>query len=128
MTEPAKVIATEELRIVDAAGHTRMTLSAPDGTARVAVLGLEGPAAMELTVDATGHPSVILSNPLAQGATARLEIDTKGAHVRFDRPGGATAYLFVSNAGAEGVVLHDGAGIRRFSVVVDPAGEITMQP
>lgn len=127
MTDPARALVAEEIHIVDAARQPRLVLSAQGGTPQVTLLGPDGATAMLLSLDADGHPSVRLSNPVAQGATARLEVDAKGAHVRFDGQGGAAAYLFLSNAGAQGVVLGDASGVRRFSAVVMPDGAVQVQ-
>jgi hypothetical protein len=52
----------------------------------------DGAVGLNLALDAVGRPAVTLSNPTASGPAASLEIDDKGTHVKFDRPGGASAY------------------------------------
>ena len=98
MTDP-KIYSTEEIHIVDAEGVTRLTLSAKHG-----------------------KPAIMLGNPNADGPTAKLEIDDKGTHVRFDRPGGGNAYLFLNNLGNSGLVLTDVAGKRRLHATVAADG------
>jgi hypothetical protein len=49
-----------------------------------------------------------------------LEVDNKGAHVKFDHPGGASSYIFLNNAGESGVVLVDSNGVRRLDVRAGP--------
>jgi hypothetical protein len=56
-----------------------------------------------------------------------LEVDDKGTHVLFDRPGGASSYLFLNNAGASGVVLVDSNGMRRFDVLVGSDNNVKME-
>ncbi|MGA7631087.1 MAG: hypothetical protein WCB11_09990 [Terriglobales bacterium] len=46
-------------------------------------------------------------------------MDDKGTHVKFDRPGGASSYLFLNNAGESGVVFVDANGVRRLNVLVE---------
>jgi len=70
---------------------------------------------------------VTLANPDPALPTAALEIDGKGAHVRFDRPGGASSYPFLNNAGASGVVLIDAAGQRRLSTTLGPDGSSSIK-
>ncbi len=81
-----------------------------------------GQPSVELTLDTAGRPAVRLSNPNADAPTAALEVDYKGAHVIFNRPGGASSYLFLNNAGASGVVLLDTRGVRRLAALVTPDG------
>jgi hypothetical protein len=38
--------------------------------------------------------------------------------LKFDRPGGASSYLFLNNAGESGVVFVDANGVRRLNVLV----------
>lgn len=97
-------VTTQELRIVDAAGVTRMVLSA-----------------------ANGLPSITLRNPDPSGPSAAFELDAKGGHLKLDRPGGASAYLFLNNAGASGVVLIDADGKTRASVVLSADGSLSLQ-
>ena len=47
--------------------------------------------------------------------------------MKFDRPGGASSYLFLNNAGTSGVVLIDGKGVRRASVLVGADGKVTVE-
>ena len=43
--------------------------------------------------DSSGHPSMRLDNPDVEGPVAILEVDDKGAHVKFDRSGRARLEL-----------------------------------
>lgn len=115
-------IVTEELRIVDAEGRARLVLSAEGGAPAFLLLREDGRPGATVSLDAAGRPAVRLNNPDGDGLAAVLEIDDKGAHVKFDRPGGASCYLFLNNAGASGVVLLDAAGRRRLNVMVAPDG------
>jgi hypothetical protein len=98
---PPPSIATQEIRIVDAQGRPRILLSARDGTPTILLLRDDGKPGANVTLDAAGRPMVTLTNPLPPGPTAALGIDDK----KFDRPGGASAYLFLNNVGGSGVVL-----------------------
>lgn len=116
-------LVSEEIRIVDPEGRTRLLLSAAGGAPTVAFLDDDGAVGLRLALDAAGRPSAVLANPRSDGPSAQLEIDDKGAHVKFDRPGGGSAYLFLSNAGSAGVVLVDNQGTRRLAVTLSASGE-----
>jgi hypothetical protein len=59
------------------------------------------------------------------GATASLAVDPKGAHVKFDRPGGASSYLFLNDEGVSGVVLFDKSGKRRYELLLNADSSVT---
>jgi hypothetical protein len=115
-------VITQEIRIVDEQGHSRLLLSAKGGIPKIQLLRPDGEPGGEVSLDAGGRPAVKLANPDLKGPTASLEIDDKGAHVKFDRPGGASSYLFLNNAGESGVVLLDPLGIRRLNAIVGSDG------
>jgi hypothetical protein len=115
-------IVTQEIRIVDAQGHPRILLSASSGKPVLVMLRVDGQTATEVSLDEAGRPSVSLANPDPNGPTATLAVDDKGAHVKFDRPGGASSYVFLNNAGGSGVVLIDAKGVRRLQATVDTNG------
>jgi hypothetical protein len=115
-------VVTQEIRIVDEQGHSRLLLSAKGGIPKIQLLRSDGEPGGEVSLDAGGRPAVKLANPDPKGPTASLEVDDKGAHVKFDRPGGASSYLFLNNAGESGVVLLDPLGIRRLNVLVGSDG------
>lgn len=119
---PPPPVVTQELHIVDGQGRLRILLSAKSGTPVIEILKKNGKSSAVITLDSTDHPSIKLSNPDASGSTAAIEVDDKGAHVKFDRPGGASAYLFLNNAGGSGVVLLDTSGVRRLDALVAPDG------
>lgn len=101
---PPPPVTTQELRIVDAQGRPRMLLSALNGSPEIVLLREDGSTGARVALDAAGHPALTLLNPLATGPHATVEIDDKGAHLLLERPGGASAYLFLNNAGGSGVV------------------------
>jgi hypothetical protein len=107
MAAPPPPIVTEEIRIVDELGHTRLLLSAKGGTPKIKLLRSDGKFGSEVSLDADGRPAIKLANADSNGPTAALEIDDKGAHVKFDGQGGASSYLFLNNAGGSGIVLFD---------------------
>ena len=115
-------IVTQEVRIVDAQGRPRILLSASSGRPVLVMLREDGQTGTEVALDEAGRPSVSLANPDPNGPTATLAVDDKGAHVKFDRPGGASSYLFLNNAGGSGVVLIDTKGVRRLQATVDADG------
>lgn len=82
-----------------------------------------GQKRITISVDEHGYGTVHLLNPNPAAPVASLEIDDKGAHVKFDRPGGASSYLYLNNIAGSGVVLIDSAGTRKFDLMVDPSGE-----
>jgi len=122
MQEMPPPIVTQEVRIVDGQGHPRILLSASSGKPVFVMLREDGQTATEIALDDAGRPSVSLVNPDSKGPTATLAIDDKGAHVKFDRPGGASSYLFLNNAGGSGVVLIDPKGVRRLQATVNADG------
>lgn len=124
-TPPPPVI-TSEVRIVDPAGAPRIVLSAATGAPVILLIGGDDKPAATLALDGNGRPSIKLANPEPGAPTAALEIDDKGAHVKFDRAGGASSYLFLNNAGTSGVVLIDAKGVRRASFLVGADGRVTV--
>jgi hypothetical protein len=120
-------VVTHEVRIIDAEGRPRIILSAKDGVPVIELLGADGRIALTAKTDARGHSAVMLANPVASGPTAALEVDDKGAHVKFDRGGGASAYLFLNNEGVSGTVLIDAAGRRRLQANVAADGTPAIQ-
>lgn len=93
-----------------------ITLSGPDG---------KGGATVSLNPQ--GYPVIQLVGPNSAAPTATLEVDNKGAHLKFDRPGGGSSYLFLNNAGASGLLLIDRNGQRRLDAIVanDGAPRVT---
>jgi hypothetical protein len=124
---PPPPVVTQEIRIVDAEGRPRILLSAKDGTPTIILLTPDGKASLTAKTTVGGHPAITLANPLAGGPTAALEVDDKGAHVIFDRPGGASAYVFLNNQGVSGTVLIDGTGKRRLQMSVAADGTPSIQ-
>lgn len=119
---PAPPVSTQELRIVDAQGHPRMLLSALHGAPEIVLLREDGSTGARVALDAAGRPALTLLNPLAAGPHATVEIDDKGAHLLLERPGGASSYLFLNNAGVSGVVLIAADGQRRLSATLAADG------
>lgn len=54
-------------------------------------------------------------------------LDAADPHVKFDRPGGASSYLFLNNAGTSGVVLIDAKGHRRLQALTDADGSTRIE-
>jgi len=126
--EFSKKVKTEELQIVDSQGKARIRLSASGGMPSIELLKADGAGAASLKLNGDGRPSLALSNVESNGPMATLEIDDKGAHIKFDREGGASTYLFLNNAGGSGVVFYDAEGERRLSLVVADDGKISISP
>jgi hypothetical protein len=124
MASPPAVVA-QEIQIVDEQGRVRMTLSARSGNPTIEWLDADLRSSVVITLDDAGRPSVRLGNPNANGPVSVLEIDANGAHVKFDRPGGASSYLFLNNSGGSGVVLTDYKGVRRLEALVAADGSPT---
>lgn len=124
---PPPPIVTQEIRIVDAEGHPRIVLSAKDGNATIMLVRRDGTTGATVRLDQADRPAVQLSNPDPAGPTAAFEVDDKGAHVKFDRPGGASSYLFLNNAGISGVVLIDADGKRRSSAIIAADGSLSIE-
>ncbi|TWB45005.1 hypothetical protein FBZ98_1167 [Rhizobium sp. ERR 922] len=127
MTDLPPPVMTQEIRIVDEQGQTRLVLSAKGSGPTIQILRKDGRAGASVTLDAADRPRLTLSNPDPALPTAALEIDDKGAHVKFDRPGGASSYLFLNNAGGSGVVLIDITGKRRVDATVAADGSSTIE-
>jgi hypothetical protein len=124
--EPTPLV-TSEVRLVDAAGKTRMLLSIQSGLPIMELLNEDGTPGLSASLDAAGQGSLKLHNPVAHGPDAAIEIDEKGAHVKFDRSGGSSAYLFLNNAGESGVVLIDNHGKRRVNMLVKEDGSSAIE-
>lgn len=120
---PGEAVRTHELNIVDENGKICMTLSASDRVPAVELLDSSGQKRITLSVDKHGYGAVRLLNPNLSGPVASLEIDDKGAHVKFDRPGGASSYLFLNNSAGSGLVLLDSNGSRKLDLMVRSSGE-----
>jgi hypothetical protein len=105
-------VVTRRLEIVDDEGRPRLHMSAQSGVPVLRLLQSDGSTGADVTLF-NGYPSVRLCNPDPNGPTAVLELDDKGAHIKFDCPRGASSYLFLNNAGGSGVVLIDRNGVRR---------------
>ncbi|MGA9307220.1 MAG: hypothetical protein WBW31_17585 [Candidatus Sulfotelmatobacter sp.] len=86
-----------------------------------------GAPSVEFLLDSTGRPAVKLANPDLKGPTAALAVDDKGTHVKFDRPGRASSYLFLNNLGESGVVFVDANGVRRLNVLVGPENDARIE-
>ena len=123
---PPPVIASE-VRIVDAKGQVRMILAAPPEGPSVRLLSPDGRTVTSLSLDEAGRSSLKLASPAPNQPAASLEVDDKGAHVKFDRPDGGSSYLFLNNAGASGVVLIDARGVRRLDALLGPDGAPSIQ-
>jgi hypothetical protein len=119
-------LTARQITLVDKTGRPTLRLSGLSAAPRVELLGQSGEVALTIALDGAGHPAIILNNPDG-GSTASLAVDPKGAHVKFDRPGGASSYLFVNDEGVSGVVLLDRTGQRRYEVLVNADGSITNQ-
>jgi hypothetical protein len=127
MADQNTPLNTRELRIVDASGTPRIVLTAESGHPAFRVLGDDGTAMVSIALDAGGHASLKLSNPDAKLPAASIEIDDKGAHVKFDKRGGASSYLFLNNAGESGVVLIDKLGARRLDILLPTNGDAVVR-
>jgi hypothetical protein len=126
-TVPSPIV-TQEIHIVSSEGDLRILLSAASGKPFIRLMQPSGKAALELALDEADRPAVQLFNPNPAAPTATLQIDDKGAHVKFDRAGGASSYVFLNNAGASGIVLSDAQGVRQLEAVVAPDGTVRRIP
>src|SRR5580658_3437193 len=127
MKASSSSVITDEIKIVDSEGHPRIIMSAKSGNPVIRLLQTNGAPSVEVLLDSTGHPAVRLANPDLKGPTAVLAVDDKGTHVKFDRPGGASSYLFLNNAGESGVVFVDANGVRRLNVLVGPDNDARIE-
>ena len=118
-------ISAQTLSIVDGNGRPRLVMSVEKGLPMLAILREDGNAAMTMGTDADGRPQISLANPNPSGPRAVFELDPKGAHLRFERPGGASAYMFLNDQGGSGVVLIDQAGARRFHATLAADGSVS---
>jgi len=108
-------IVSTEIRMVDENGRTRLILSANSGLPVVSMFGADGEVRLSMSLDRADYGSIKITSPNPTGPVAALELDDKGAHVKFDRPGGASSYLFLNNAGQSGTVFLDANGRRRLT-------------
>lgn len=124
---PSSTIVTHEIQIVDVQGHPPIILSAADGRPIITLLDKANRPATTVALNEEDRPSIKLANPDPNGPVGSLEVDDKGAHVLFAKPGGASLYLFLNNAGMSGVVLIDAHGMRAASVVVGADGALNVE-
>jgi hypothetical protein len=124
MTDKAgeQSITARELKIVDAKGRVRLSLSVDSDLPALEIFHDDGARRVRVGLDGQGRPSLALSNPTDGLPHVIVEVDDKGAHVKFDQPGMASAYLFLNNEGGSGVVLIDTQGKRRLAAIVAPDG------
>ena len=115
-------LAVHEISIVDESGRVCMTLSAAKGAPSIRMFGPDGAERMTASLNASGYGSIQITNPNESSPVASLAVDDKGAHVKFDRPGGASSYLFLNNAGESGAVFLDSSGKRSLDLLVTPSG------
>jgi hypothetical protein len=120
-------LRTQRFEFVDSEGRSYLSISSSAQGSRVELRDGSGQARLGLLLDPQGRPAVRLSNPDTAGPTASLEIDDKGTHVKFDRPGGASSYVFLNNEGGSGLVSLDGKGQRKLQLLVNAAGETQFQ-
>jgi hypothetical protein len=121
---PNKPLKTTDLTIVDAQGRPRLRLSATSKSPTLQMLGENGSVALQVLLDESNHPAITLLNPDG-GSTVSMAVDPKGAHVKLDRPGGASSYIFLNDEGGSGVVLVDKNGKRRYELLVNPDSSVT---
>lgn len=126
MSDQPSTVEAGEIRLRDASGAPRLVLSARGEAPSITLLRTDGTAGLSATLDTAGRPSLTLANPDATAPTLAVEIDDKGAHVKLDRQGGASAYVFLNNAGTSGLVLIDAQGRRRFEAIVGTDGTARM--
>lgn len=127
-TKPSPPLQTSELRITDENGQARICLSATDGVPSIRLLKADGATGAALSLDREGRPSLSFENISPDAPTVVLEIDGKGAHIKMDRAGGASAYFFLNNSGGSGIVFYDAVGQRRLNLMVAADGAITITP
>jgi hypothetical protein len=116
-------LTVREISIVDEAGRVCMTLSATKGAPSIHFFGPDGKERMTASLDSSGYGSIQIANPSVSSPVASLAVDDKGAHVKFDRLGGASSYLFLNNAGESGTVFLDSKGKRSLEILVTSSGE-----
>jgi hypothetical protein len=127
MSKQMKPIVTNEIRLVDSYGKTRLLLTTQSDAPTIQLLQPDGGVGLSASLDEAGRGSVSIHNPEPSGPSVALEIDDKGSHVKFDRPGGASAYIFLKNSGQSGIVFLDATGKRRFNIQVHANGGVIMQ-
>jgi hypothetical protein len=115
-------VVTREIQITDDQGNPRIVLSVRSGNPAIELLQANGSSSASIALDAAGRPSLKLHSPAPGGLMAAIEIDEKGAHIKFDRAGGGSSYLFLNNAGGSGLVLIDAHGTRRLEALVSADG------
>ena len=127
MTKQMKPIVTNEIRLVDSSGKTRLLLTTQSGAPTIQLLRPDGAVGLAASLDEAGRGSVSIHNSDPSGPSVALEVDDKGSHVKFDRPGKASAYVFLNNSGQSGLVFLDATGKRRFNIQVHANGDVIMQ-
>lgn len=127
MNKQSSKLKAQEISIVDENGRVCMVLSAHDGSPSIQMLGSDGTTLLSASLSKDGFGAVKIANPNKAGSVAAIEVDDKGAHVKFDRPGGASSYVFLNNAGVSGAVFIDAKGKRRLNAMVREDGSPEIQ-
>ena len=118
-----KILRAHQIELSDEQGRVRIRLTAASRMPQIEVLDVNGNSGLTLVMDDAALSSVTLNNPKS-GPHVSLAVDAKGGHVKFDGPDGASSYLFLNNEGTSGLVLIDGTGTRRYSVLVGADGKV----
>ena len=112
---------------MDESDRVCIVLSAHNGAPSIQLLGTDGSALVSASLSENGFGAVKIENPNTSGSVAAIEVDDKGAHVKFDRPGGASSYLFLNNVGGSGAIFIDTQGKRRLNLLVPENGTAEIQ-
>nr|WP_174506708.1 hypothetical protein [Acinetobacter sp. Marseille-Q1620] len=115
-----------ELEIVDENDQPRIRLSVDNGRPAIQLLQENGAIAGHIEIDKSGYPNIQLLSTPDKTLSLRLEVDSKGMHLKFDHQNGASNYLFLNNAGTSGLVMIDSQSRRRFAATVTAQGEVNI--
>jgi hypothetical protein len=115
-------VVTPEIQVIDDEGNPRIVLSVKSGNPAIELRQANGSSSVSIALDTVGRPSLKLHSPAPGGLMASIEIDQKGAHIKFDRSGGGSSYLFLNNVGGSGMVLIDAHGVRRLEALAAADG------
>lgn len=123
-----QTLKLRELAIVDENDQTRIQLTVKSNVPSIEFLNERGEVSIQVTLGEEGYPSIQLLPVSGQLINIKLEMDSKGAHLKFDHEQGSSCYVFLNNGGTSGMVMLDAEKQRRFTASVTAQGDLHLEP
>ncbi|MBJ9985602.1 hypothetical protein IAE19_09125 [Acinetobacter sp. S40] len=123
-----QTLKLRELAIVDENDQTRIQLTVKSNVPSIEFLNERGEVSIQIILGEEGYPSIQLLPISDQLLNVKLEMDSKGAHLKFDHEQGSSCYVFLNNVGTSGMVMLDAKKQRRFTASVTAQGDLHLEP